>query len=86
MCELRSEAKQMSASVVSPNLTRDLEAKTESQRYETQSLQGDLQTTQAVNRRRRKREGPELAKRANTYYAGQNDYRQDVVHIFGEKQ
>ena len=44
--ELLSEVMQMQASALSPNLTRDLEAKIESQKYEIQSLQRDVQTTQ----------------------------------------
>ena len=44
--ELRSEDMQMRASAVPPNLTRDLEGKIESQKYEIQSLQIILQTTQ----------------------------------------
>ena len=42
----RSEVMQLRASAVPPNLTRDLEAKIESQKYEIQSLQRDLLTTQ----------------------------------------
>ena len=41
--ELRSEVVHMKASAVLPNLTDDLEAKIESQKYEIQSLQGDRQ-------------------------------------------
>ena len=45
--ELRSEVMQMQASAVSPNPTRDLEAKIQSQKkYEIQSLPRDLQKTQ----------------------------------------
>ena len=44
--ELSSEILNLKASAVPPNLTRYLEAKTESQNYEIQSLQRDLQTTQ----------------------------------------
>ena len=44
--ELRSEVVQMKASAVPPNLTRDLEAKIESQKCEIQSLQRNLKRTQ----------------------------------------
>ena len=37
---------QMKASAMPPKLTRNLEAKIGSQKYEIQALQGDLQTTQ----------------------------------------
>ena len=43
--DLRSEVTQLKASAVPPNLTRNLEAKVESQKFEIQSLQRDLQTT-----------------------------------------
>ena len=44
--ELRSEVMHMRASTLPPNLTRNLEARIESQTYEVRSLQRDLQTTQ----------------------------------------
>ena len=43
---LRFDVTQMKASAVPPNLSRVLEAKTESQKYEIQSLRRDLQSTQ----------------------------------------
>ena len=44
--ELRSEVMHMRASTLPPNLTRNLEARIESQTYEVRSLQRDQQTTQ----------------------------------------
>ena len=44
--KVRSEVVQVKASAVSQNLTRELEAKIESQKYEIQSRQRDLQSTQ----------------------------------------
>ena len=43
-----SEVMQMEASVVPPNLTRNLGAKILSEKYEVRSLQRDLQTTQVL--------------------------------------
>ena len=49
--EFRREVLQMKASVVPPNLTRNLEALIESQKIEIQSLQRDVQSTQdSLNR------------------------------------
>ena len=49
--DLRSEVTQLKASAVPPNLTRNLEAKIESQRFEISGLQRGLQTTQySLNR------------------------------------
>ena len=42
----RSKVVQLTASAVPPNLTRNLEAKSESQKYQIQSLQRDPQTSQ----------------------------------------
>ena len=44
--EFRSEVVLMRASAVPPNITRNLEARFESQKYEIQSLPRDLRTTQ----------------------------------------
>ena len=43
--EFRSDIMQLQASAVPPNLTRGLEAKSESQKTEIQSLQRDSQST-----------------------------------------